>query len=280
MASITLNRKLLQACRISYTIGADGSIHPGPDAFDWARPPQVFVAGAARIDAALLIETPSEVILAFRGTTPLATPVTSQMLKDWLNDFDANLVTASGLPGQVHDGFHKSLASLWGAIKPALAAAMARAPALPLYVTGHSKGGALANLAAMRIARQLNARPRVITFAAAKPGNVEFQKAYDAALPQSIRYEYTDDIVPHVPPSDMFQGIPGLDGAIKGLHLGYASVGTLRFIDWTGRICGQSEMLRLERFTSMGKMLLTGQFDTIIHDHSIDPGSGYDKGVA
>ena len=42
----------------------------------------------------------------------------------------------------------------------------------------------------------------------------------------------------------------------------------------------QSEMLRLERFASLGRMLLTGQIDTIIHDHAIAPGSGYDKAIA
>ena len=60
---------------------------------------------------------------------------------------------------------------------------------------------------------------------------------------------------------------------------GYASVGDLHFIDWDGNLVGDSPLLNFERFTHLAKLMTTFGFATIVDDHSISLGSGYDKAI-
>jgi len=105
----------------------------------------------------------------------------------------------------VHKEFLDALNTLWAAIAPAVNAASAANPLKPIYVTGHSKGGAVANLAALRIKAALpNASVIVTTIAAARPGDATIQAHYDQVITHSTRFEYQDDIVPHLPPTNEF----------------------------------------------------------------------------
>ena len=127
-------------------------------------------------------------ILAFRGTLTEGEPA----IADWLNDFHADFAADSRFPGCVHDGFLSSITALW----PALLDLVQRQTIdKPLLITGHSKGGALAFLAAHLLAA-LN--PCVVTFAAPKVGDADF--AADYAVSSVWRYENPGDIVPKLPP--------------------------------------------------------------------------------
>ncbi len=123
----------------------------------------------------------------------------------------------------------------------------------------------------------------VATFAAARAGNDLFAQAYDAAIPHSARFEYADDLVPHLPPSDafieMFKRVDFFAPTLNGLTPGYASVGDLHFIDWDGNLVGDSNLLEFHRFTHLAELMVGFGFQTIADDHSIAPGAGYDKGV-
>ncbi|MEI9988357.1 MAG: hypothetical protein WDN69_37820 [Aliidongia sp.] len=160
-----------------------------------------------------------------------------------------------------------------------------RRPNKPFYVTGHSKGGAVTYLAAMRLRTAYPAKFPVFvaTFAAARAGNDLFAQAYDAAIPHSARFEYADDLVPHLPPSDafieMFKRVDFFAPTLNGLTPGYASVGDLHFIDWDGNLVGDSNLLEFHRFTHLAELMVGFGFQTIADDHSIAPGAGYDKGV-
>jgi hypothetical protein len=161
----------------------------------------------------------------------------------------------------------------------------AASPAKPVYVTGHSKGGPLANLAAMRLRAALPKTTPVMvaTFAGARPGDDAFAAGYNAAIPHGARYEYADDIVPHLPPSDefvaMFKDVPQIGPTVQKLTLGYASVGDLHFIDWSGNLVADTPLLRIDRFLHLAKLLATFGFATIVADHSIAIGSGYDTAI-
>src|SRR3712207_8455429 len=64
-----------------------------------------------------------------------------------INDLDAELVQGDGLPGLVHAGFWGSLDSLWADLVPEVQRRLTQGgPNSQLYVTGHSKGGSMANL--------------------------------------------------------------------------------------------------------------------------------------
>jgi len=73
-------------------------------------------------------------------------------------------------------------------------------PNLPLFITGHSLGGALATLAAIDIATNTTfASPTVYTFGAPRVGDPPFVKAYNCTVPIHWRIQNKFDIVPHLP---------------------------------------------------------------------------------
>ena len=73
---------------------------------------------------------------------------------------------------------------------------------LRLYVTGHSKGAALATLAALDLPNLVDGDvvPVVYTFAGAKVLTAEGAERYAGAVKDMWRFEHEYDIVPSVPP--------------------------------------------------------------------------------
>jgi hypothetical protein len=82
-------------------------------------------------------------------------------------------------------------------------------PALPLYVTGHSLGGALAALAAPAIdflgtgyaGTGILNRVQMYSFAGPRPGDPGFAKGYNSILPATFRVVNLADVVPILPPT-------------------------------------------------------------------------------
>jgi len=158
------------------------------------RPVGSFQAGA--IHAALepfgfVLESDNAAILAFRGTGSAV---------DWATDFIARQtpfdLVRNG--GQTHQGFTDIYLSARGQIVELLD----RLPeGKPLFITGHSLGGALAALAALDIAaNRKNARPLVYTYGAPRVGDPKFVRAYNRSVPVSFRVQNEFDVVPHLPP--------------------------------------------------------------------------------
>jgi hypothetical protein len=173
-------------------------------------------------------------VLAFRGT---------QSLDEWINDVEAlptsfALDTSTRHPGHVHLGFYEqytagtggtspskddprpagSLAAQVAAALPALATAAGGAE-LPLWITGHSLGAALAILCAMDVAvnfagqvagggsalTMLNfASPRISAGTVVDGFTVfdvqTFVDNYQARVPASYRVVNAADLVPIYPP--------------------------------------------------------------------------------
>jgi hypothetical protein len=116
----------------------------------------------------------------------------------------------------------------------------------PVYVTGHSKGGAMASIGAY-ILNQTYGIPikQVVTFASPKPGDTGFQTGYQSVINNQVRYENYGDIVPLVPPATEFidlivavlKLVPGDIGQelVKLFESAetwdYAAVGSLLFIE-------------------------------------------------
>jgi hypothetical protein len=196
------------------------------------------------------------------------------------------LLTAKNLPGKVHEGFWRSLQSLWPVLVPEVKKQMTGGK--PLYITGHSKGGGMANLAAMQLAVQERIHATVCTFAGPHPGNAAFAAAYNQTI-TSTRYEYADDIVPHVPPSVVFQHMfatlplfrddPRIAPCFQRLDLDYTAVGTLKFINWDGAIVDDTPMLRFARFEHLARLIMRLGFETIVKDHDSRCGGGYMSAV-
>lgn len=157
-------------------------------------------------DGYILVNTPNEVILAMRGTLP---PIPHDgadfvTIKDWLNDFDA-------VPDD--EGFHSGLIQSWNHIKTNLEQKKASAFLQGAFkgnankkfmVTGHSKAGALAIIAAIKMSKSQGWTTQepdgVYSFEGARPLTAEGAKPYVGKLSKLYRIEYKDDIVPLVPP--------------------------------------------------------------------------------
>jgi hypothetical protein len=122
--------------------------------------------------------------VAFAGTDPL-------VIADWVADFNV----------RPHMGTTEGFALALAAAMPAIRALIAPL-GLPVFVTGHSLGGALAVLAALELAKAGVSVEAVYTFGMPRPGNAHFKSDYDARLgATTYRLVNGDDIVPTVGPS-------------------------------------------------------------------------------
>lgn len=152
-------------------------------------------------------ESDSAVVVAFRGSE---NPGTIDGLKDWLLTNASNFLVlpegrigtdfaAAGVGAKFHKGFMGALAEIWDALYAAVDAAQQRRER-PLWVTGHSLGGALALLAAWRFQQQFLAVQGVYTFGAPMVGNAAAAEAYQREFPGRI-FRYVDalDLVPTLP---------------------------------------------------------------------------------
>ena len=150
--------------------------------FDAATDTQGYVAVRRSQDG------PGMAVLAFRGT---------QQVKDWMTNLDAatTQVCSSGgeVLGNVHLGFHEAFLSVYAQIGPLLDGD----EDLPLFITGHSLGGALATLATWYL--KGDSLAACYTFGAPRVGDTGLMDRFRTPI---YRLVNGVDPVPFVPPSD------------------------------------------------------------------------------
>ena len=148
---------------------------------------------------AAIVEYESEIVLVFQGTINdfgREGVFSWDSLVDWIHNFRFQQVTAdtSGLPGRVHEGFLEQL----NLIYDQLASALGILKHKPVYITGHSQGGAIASLATKRLAQDKFDVTDTYTFGAPRAANSAFSRSVQSPY---HRVEFGHDIVPHVPPA-------------------------------------------------------------------------------
>jgi len=172
-------------------------------------------------------------VLAFRGSDPVTLP-------NWVTDVVVRLVKREEYDGRVHQGFSSALRRSWGAIKDALELARDK----PLFLTGHSMGGALSVLAGCRLARAGRAPVAIYTFGSPRIGDMAFCAGY--ALP-TYRVVNRLDLVPEMPVASLKRLLPGKPRFTSHKILGrlkqiarrvpcYGHVKTFVYIDQDGEI--------------------------------------------
>jgi hypothetical protein len=259
--------------------------------------PRVATGGPGLVNAATVGRCPFGIVVAFRGTvSPTRSDPDSWV--DWLYDFFAVPFTSAAgpfrLPGQVHLGFFDAVTTIIDEVRT-LVAALDPGPDTPVFITGHSKGAAMATMAGYLLARNLGipAVEPVVTFASPRPGDAAFRAGFDAVLRQ-VRYEHAGDIVPLLPPSlTRFEEAIGrlFAGSVPARRLrdllhaardwNYVPVGGTLFISRRGTVTpGEPDALQqLAVVTEVMEDLVTGDFSSFARAHSLAPGGGYSCGV-
>ena len=189
---------------------------------------------------------PSYLVFAFRGT--------EKKISDWLTD--ARCVPKVEGKSKVHTGFIEAFAEKKDAdgktVKEAVEEILTGEDAkghngesLPLFITGHSLGGALALLATKLVAPNVNGA--CYTFGAPRVGNYEYFRFVKTPV---YRIVNSSDIVPRVPPgagmmglilivqgfSWLFRFVPPVSAVLDKLEAfldklnGYRHFGDLRYL--------------------------------------------------
>jgi triacylglycerol lipase len=200
------------------------------------------------------------VVCAFRGTEA---PTSLDGLKDWLLADAMNLLilpegrmgtdlAAAGVDARFHKGFVDALSAIWPQVQEAIEAEMKKQDR-PLWLTGHSLGGALALLATWLCDRKTINVHQVYTFGAPMIGNKVVAAAFDKAFPEKIfRFVNLTDPVPMLPTLSLVandydhcqkamdvgaaegQGLAGLFTDLAGKTVGGALIGSLINDFWAG----------------------------------------------
>ena len=243
--NVTLARRLVGLARQAYlradpTLGA----HWQPGQVDAFETPAFTGLVASDEQAAYLV---------FRGTKLHldSGDLFRRTLQAWLANLDFTQVEAPG--GMVHRGYARELEGL-----DARLLEMARDHALggkPIYVTGHSAGGALATLAARRL-HEAGADVRAaVVFSAPRVGDRRFAATYPLPL---LRIEHRHDLIPHLPLP------PSLAGAL-GRSVIDPLLGTM---DWLAPVLRGARVGRTE-YIHAGELLYDDGASTL---YRVPPG--------
>jgi hypothetical protein len=147
------------------------------------------------------------IVVAFRGTEA---PTSLEGVKDWLLTDAMNLLmvpegrlgtdlAAAGVGARFHQGFVDAIAAIWDPVYQAVDKEM-KAAERPLWITGHSLGGALALLAAWLFLRRMIPVHQIYTFGGPMIGNPLAVSAFDREFAGKIfRYVNVPDPVPQLP---------------------------------------------------------------------------------
>ncbi|MGC4032425.1 MAG: lipase family protein [Tepidisphaeraceae bacterium] len=172
-------------------------------------------------------------VLAFRGTDPITLP-------NWVTDAVVRLIACDDYHGRVHSGFHNALRRTWQKVETILEQVCDK----PLFITGHSLGGALAVLTACRLAKAGRPPVATYTFGVPRVGDPSFCDGY---LLPTYRVVNRLDLVPEMPIASVKKLLPEKPRLTNEKILGqlkrmadrmpcYGHVKTLVYIDRDGTI--------------------------------------------
>lgn len=296
----SLHRRLMYLCNLSYALkpGAiavparsgelgrrDAAIGLGHHGAVIARN----ASGGLHRDVALVGHIPEGLVIAVRGTMPpdpkASGPAAYAITRDWLNDGNLFDTAAGHFINRVHGGFAASAIALCGGddgIEAVLTRLLADA-GMPqhIYVTGHSKGGPVANLIAWAIRARwgISSVPvSVVTFAAARTGNAAFRADFNARGIDCTRYEAALDVVPKLPlGTDKNPALRKLldhfDIKLSGDGVGFVGIGAkVEENLFQAMFHNAGGLVHLGN----GKLDFIDNLEMIIKAHSIGPDTSYD----
>jgi hypothetical protein len=200
----------------------------------------------------------SVAIVAFRGTVSIGNALT---------DIETALIHHDIFPGLIHCGFARAVDAVYPTVRMLLTGLDRN---MPIWVTGHSLGGALATLVAHRLVNEGLPVRAVYSYGSPRPGDRNFRNAYRL---HNYRFVNDNDLVPHLP-----------------FRWCYRHVGLLKLLTADGRLLEQQSawkhkkrqlskhakhVQRAHRVSADPHLKLT-EFDWLA-DHHMD---GYISGIA
>jgi hypothetical protein len=143
--SSALDSQLLCACGVSYQVGTSSPLNTEPyysgAGFTTTNIPAVIHGRLPHTSACIIGQISGNIVVAFRGTEAI-------QINDWSTDLMGEPVATKEFPGKVHSGFYLSLMEIMPHIIKTLEGLLAQNAQTPIVITGHSKGGGMASLAA------------------------------------------------------------------------------------------------------------------------------------
>ena len=147
------------------------------------------VTGADKNSAqAALIEHKDYICMVFRGTDQIA---------DWLDNLRVYRVSA--LFGEFHVGFWESVEDVWDVLSGKLKYIRSKRKK-PLFITGHSLGGAMATIAAARLIHEDRTFTSVYTFGQPRAMDRDTGRIYEIEIKgRHYRFQNNEDVVTRIP---------------------------------------------------------------------------------
>ena len=136
----------------------------------------------------------TSIYIAFRG---------SSSILNWLDDFEVKKVPYTTFTEcincKVHNGFFKAAANLKTQTLDAIYKLKFQYPNYDIIVTGHSLGGAIAQLIAMELYAK-SIISQLYNYGQPRVGNMEYSEFVNKKINEIWRFTHNKDMVPHVPP--------------------------------------------------------------------------------
>lgn len=157
----------------------------------------------------IIVEHEDYLCLAFRGTDELA---------DWLDNINAFAVDR--LFGEFHQGFWKSLDDIWSPLYQQIIDLQVLSKR-PIFITGHSLGGAMATIAAAKLIHEDKPFTNVYTFGQPRAMTRATSRLFNAECKSRFfRFHNNNDLVTRVP----------------ARFMGYSHIGSYLYISQEGII--------------------------------------------
>jgi triacylglycerol lipase len=185
------------------------------------------------------------IVISFRGTEP-------RNLKDWMNNTRISLILGYG--GSVHRGFSEALDDVWDEIVTLLPQFQDKKQ--PIFLTGHSMGGALATMTAVRLGEKYYQHIQgIYTFGCPRMGDGKFVENYDKIFnDRTFRMVNHRDIVTRLAPRSF----------------GYQHVGGCWFFDSEGKLHNDIRYWQQFLETAKGTREEFLNVVSLVEDHNLD----------
>lgn len=130
----------------------------------------------------------------------------SSSLMNWLDDFEVRQVSYNSYPEckcKVHNGFYRSSMGITNKTLDSVNTLRKKYPSYSVVVTGHSYGAAVGQLLAMELEKS-GVIVELYNYGQPRVGDDKYADFVNTKIKDLWRTTHNKDIVPHVPPMDVF----------------------------------------------------------------------------